>query len=529
MIPPAASTRASACIASSADKDGKDSDAVAVGDSGLYPIYSRERGRIGSPVLVTALPLLAGTQRLGFDMASIRRSWISFEEIATYPSRAQTIQLDEQLVSPESTAVGIEHAHRRGLHMRGMLMAGALQRIPWLAPRSRRGLVIATVAGIFALVATSCKKPPAPTGSALRPIPPVGVTMVVQRDVPIYEEAVGTTVGFVNANILPKVSGYLLKQDYKDGARVHAGQLLFEIDDRPYQAALNQALGNLAQVQARLKQNQTTLERYTKLYKQAVIPAQTFDDMTQTTSASAGEVKADEAAVQNAKLNLEWCRVYSPIEGVAGIAQAQVGDLVGTSALLTTVSRIDPIKVSFPISEKLYLHFAGQLNALGEPNAKPSPRIELILDNGSAYSYPGRLYAVNRQVDVQTGTIMMQALFPNPENVLRPGMYAKVRAQTDVQHNALIVPQTAVSSIQGQYEVAVVNADNKVTLRPVIPGIKTGSLWAIDDGLKLGERVVADGAQKVQEGMEVKPVLATEQTPLMSGTPGAAPNPAVQE
>ena len=222
-------------------------------------------------------------------------------------------------------------------------------------------------------------------------------------------------------------------------------------------------------------------------------------------------------------------KVYSPIDGVAGIAQAQVGDLVGTSTLLTTVSQVDPIKVSFPVSEKLYLHFASQLNAIGNPQAKPSPRIDLILGDGSVYRYPGRLSAVNRQVDVQTGTITMQALFPNPENVLRPGMYAKVRAQTDVQHNALLVPQTAVSSIQGQYEVAVVGTDNRVTLRPVTPGMKTGSLWVIDEGLKPGERVVADGVMKVREGMEVKPVLATGQTPLMSGTPAAGPNPVRQE
>jgi membrane fusion protein (multidrug efflux system) len=351
----------------------------------------------------------------------------------------------------------------------------------------------------------------------------------VQKDVPIYEESVGTTVGFVNADILPKVSGYLLKQDYQDGSRVHAGQLLFEIDDRPYQAALNQALGNLSQARAQLKQNQQDLARYTKLYKDDFVTAQKFDNATQTTRASAGRVQAYEAAVESAKLNLQWTKVYSPIDGVAGIAQAQVGDLVGTSTLLTTVSQVDPIKVSFPVSEKLYLRFAGQLNAIGNPQAKPSPRIELILGDGSVYRYPGRLYAVNRQVDVQTGTIMMQATFPNPENILRPGMYAKVRAQTDVQHNALLVPQTAVSSIQGQYEVAVVGTDNKVTLRPVTPGIRTGSLWVIDVGLKPGERVVADGVMKVREGMEVKPVLTTEQALLISGTPAAGPNPVRQE
>jgi RND family efflux transporter MFP subunit len=422
--------------------------------------------------------------------------------------------------------MGFSRLSTYGLNWERIIMSHQVNIRRFAAPPAFR-MAIAGVVAVVALAALSCKRAAAP--GALPPIPTVTVATVVQKDVPIYEESVGTTVGFVNANILPKVSGYLLKQDYQDGSRVRAGQLLFEIDPRQYQAALDQALGNLAQARAQLTQNQLNLNRYTKLFKAAVIPQQTFDNATQTTRASAAQVQADEAAVESAKLNLQWTKVYSPINGVAGIAQAQVGDLVGTSTLLTTVSQVDPIKVSFPVSEKLYLHFATQLNASGDANAKPPPPIELILDNGSVYSHPGRLYAVNRQVDVQTGTIMMQALFPNPENILRPGMYAKVRAQTEVQHNAVLVPQTAVSSIQGQYEVAVVGADNKVTLRPVTSGIKTGSLWVIDDGLKPGERVVADGAQKVQEGMEVKPVVATEQTPPMSGTPAAGPNPVRQE
>jgi len=407
--------------------------------------------------------------------------------------------------------------------MHGRTMTGG-RGVPWPVSRLSFCIVIATLAAMLALSA-SCKKQAAPAGSnASPPIPTIMVATVVQKDVPTYEEAVGTTVGFVNADILPKVSGYLLKQDYQDGSRVHTGQLLFEIDDRPYQAALNQALGNLSQARAQLKQNQQDLARYTKLIKQAVIPAQKFDNMSQTTQASAGQVQADEAAVQNARLNLQWCKVYSPIDGVAGIAQAQVGDLVGTSTLLTTVSQVDPIKVSFPISEKLYLHFAGQLNASGQTNAKSStPNFQLILDNGSVYSYPGRLYAVNRQVDVQTGTIMMQARFSNPEDILRPGMYAKVRAQTGIQRNALLVPQSAVFSIQGQYEVALIGADNRVTLRQVTPGNKYGSLWVIDSGLKQGERVVAEGVQKVQEGMKVKPVLAAQPVPSSSGGAGTSP------
>jgi RND family efflux transporter MFP subunit len=400
----------------------------------------------------------------------------------------------------------------------------------WPAPRSPFSLAMTTAAVLLSLVVMGCKNLFSPPTNAPPPIPSVTVAKVLQQDVPIYDESVGTTVGFVNAQIIPKVSGYLLRQDYKDGSRVRSGQLLFEIDQSQYKATLDEMLGKLSQAQAQLRQKQLTFARDKQLFEESVIAKQTFDDITQTTRANEALVEAATAAVENAKLNLQWTKVYSPIDGVAGIAQAQVGDLVGTSTLLTTVSQVDPIKVSFPVSEKLYLHFAGQINASGGANAKSSPPIiHLILDNGSVYSYPGHLYAVNRQVDVQTGTMMMQAIFPNPENVLRPGMYAKVRAQTEVQHNAVLVPQTAVSSIQGQYEVAVVGADNKVTLRPVTSGMKTGSLWVIDDGLKPGERVIADGAQKVQEGMEVKPVVAAEQAPPLSGIPAAGANPVRQE
>jgi membrane fusion protein, multidrug efflux system len=400
----------------------------------------------------------------------------------------------------------------------------------WLVRRALFCITIVSAALQFSLAVTSCKSPAGPRSpTSAPPIPTVTVATVLQKDVPVFEESVGTTVGFVNADILPKVSGYLLKQDYQDGSRVRAGQLLFEIDPRQYQAALDQALGNLDKAQAQHKQNQLNLARFTKLYKASVIPKEEFDNITQTTLASAAEVQADAGAVESEKLNLQWTKVYSPINGVAGIARAQVGDLVGTSTLLTTVSQLDPMKVSFPVSEKLYLHFAGQLNAIGGANVTSSPSIQLILDDGSVYSHPGQLYALNRQVDVQTGTIMLQAVFPNPQNILRPGMYAKVRAQTEVQHNALLVPQTAVSSIQGQYEVAVVSADNKVTLRPVTPGLKMGSLWVIDDGLKPGERVVADGAMKVREGMEVNPVLTKEEMQRLSETPQAGPSPVRQE
>jgi len=365
---------------------------------------------------------------------------------------------------------------------------------------------------MIAVVAVGCKSAPPATSSAA--IPQVLVAKAVQKDVPIYTESVGTTEGFVNAKILPKISGYLLKQDYKDGSHVHANQLLFEIDDRPYKAALDQALGNLAQVQAQLKQNQQDLARFTALYKAQVISKQQFQNQTQTTRATAGQVQSARAAVETAKLNENWTKVYSPIDGIAAIADAQVGDLVGNTTLLTTVSQLNPIKVSFPISEKEYLHFAGRINSRENSTPKDTDvPFELILDNGKTYPHRGQFYAAGRQVDVQTGTIQIQAIFPNTEDILRPGMYAKVRANTGVRNDAVLVPQSAVFQIQGQYEIATVGDDNKVTLRSVKAGKKVGDLWLIESGATAGETVVTEGVQKLKDGMEVKPTFATEPSP----------------
>jgi membrane fusion protein (multidrug efflux system) len=394
--------------------------------------------------------------------------------------------------------------------------------------------ILRMVAAAIALGAVGCKNPPRPSSSAA--IPQVLVARVNQKDVPIFTESVGTTEGFVNAKILPKISGYLLKQDYRDGSHVNANQLLFEIDDRPYRASLGQALGNLAQVQAQLKQNQQDLAKYTALYKAQVISKQQFQTSTQTTRATAAQVQAAQAAVESAKLNLGWTKVYSPIDGVSAIAQAQVGDLVSNTTLLTTVSQLNPIKVSFPISEKDYLRFADRINARENGTPKDSGvRFELILDNGRVYSQPGRFYAANRQVDAQTGTIQIQATFPNAEDLLRPGMYAKIRAQTGVRHDALLVPQSAIFEIQGQYEIAIVGDDNRVALRSVTPGKKVGALSLVDAGVKAGELVVVEGVQKMKDGLEVKPVLAPEPSPtaLPETTPAGAAsigaNPAQEE
>jgi len=352
------------------------------------------------------------------------------------------------------------------------------------------------------LVAFGCTHgaPPAP------PPPEVLVTTVLQKDVPIQAEAVGTTVGFVNAQVMPRVQGYLLKQDYQDGAHVKEGQLLFEIDDRPYKAALNQALGDLARDQATLRKNQLDVARYTPLVPKGAVSKQELDNSAEATHASEAQVQADQAAVDNTRLNLDWTRIYSPIDGIAGIAPVQVGNLVTPSTLLTTVSQVDPMKVTFPITERQYLRFADRIKEHQEKGRAPDePEFQLILADGSTYPRPGRLYVADRQVDQQAGTILVQALFPNPDAFLRPGLYAKVRAPTETARGALLVPAQAVQETQGAYQVAVVGPDDKVALRTVKAGEQVDGLWVITDGLKPGERVVTEGLQKVKDGIVVRP------------------------
>ncbi|HTW90026.1 MAG TPA: efflux RND transporter periplasmic adaptor subunit [Candidatus Binataceae bacterium] len=382
-------------------------------------------------------------------------------------------------------------------------------------------------AGIFmaamAIIVSDCRNA-APT--AAPSLPEVTVTDVVQRDVTLHGEWVGTTEGFINADIYPKISGFLIKQDYRDGDAVQAGQLLFQIDPREYQAALDQALGNLAQAQAQLKQNQQILARYTILYKQEVISQQDFDNQTQTTRATAAQVQANQGLVEAARLNLEWTRITSPVSGVAGIAKTQVGDLVSPTSLLTTVSQLNPIKVEFPISEQTYLHFASKINQNETDLSKDGPPLEMILSNGSIYKYTGRVYDVNRQVNIQTGTIEVQATFPNPDNLLRPGLYAKIRGPIGALRNALMVPQAAVLETQGQYQIGVVGSDNKVQMRNVALGQQVGSLQVIKKGIAPGERVITEGLQKVHDGMEVKPRLlpVTAAPASTRGSAGVAPS-----
>jgi len=389
--------------------------------------------------------------------------------------------------------------------------------------RARWELLVLAV--ILTIAGTSCRKTQANVAS---PNPEVMVARVVQRDVPLYYEWVGTTEGFVNAEIHPKITGYLLRQEYKDGQHVHQGQPLFQIDDREYKAALDRALGDLAQKQAEHKKNTQDLARYKPLFDAQVISRQEFDHINQTTHASEAEVQAAQAAVETAKLNLDWTRITSPIDGVAGIAKAQVGDLVSPPTVLTAVSQLDPIKVVFPISEREYLHFAEKIKGREDGTRTGGPYLEMILADGSKYKFPGQFYVANRQVNVQTGTIKLQALFPNPDYVLRPGLYAKLRSAVETQPNALLVPQSAVIEIQGQYQVAVVDKENRVTMKPVTIGKQSGDLRIISQGLSPGEQVVVEGVQKVSDGMMVTP-RSQETAPLgvvpAASAPSAAASP----
>jgi membrane fusion protein, multidrug efflux system len=345
--------------------------------------------------------------------------------------------------------------------------------------------------------------------------PDVEVMEVMQKDVPIWKEWIGTLDGLWNAQIRPQVTGYLLRQTYKDGAFVKKDQLLFEIDPRTFQAAVDQykgqlanAEGLLASAQANQVKTQNDVNRYAPLAKEQAIPQQDLDTAIQVNLGAKAQVDAAKAQIEAAKgqlasaqLNLGFTRVLSLIDGVAGIAQGQLGDLVTPSTLLTTVSTVDPIKIYFPVSEREYLDYVKE-----HPDEdKRHLRLQLILANGLVYPHEGQTTLVDRQVDVKTGTLRVQGLFPNPGNVLRPGQYARVRTIIATRRGALLVPQKAVSELQGNYQVAVVGSDNKVQIRPIKVGEQVGTEWIIEQGLKPGERVVAEGVQKVRGGLTVNP------------------------
>ena len=389
--------------------------------------------------------------------------------------------------------------------------------------------------------------------------PTVEVVQVEQRDVPIYTEWIGTLDGFVNADIKAQVSGYLQKQDYAEGAFVKKGQLLFEIDPRPFQAALDQAEGQLAQATGQVAQakaqltqteaqlavaeanqvrTQLDVDRYTPLAKQQAITQQDLDNATQNNLAAKAQVQAAKAQIETARaqiqaanaavqgarasvatmqLNLEFTKLVSPIDGVAGIAQQQVGALVNpTSGPVTTVSTIDPIKVYFTVSEQEYLNFHRRYSTPATLDAERKQlRLELILSDGSVYPQNGNFYFADRQVNQSTGAIRIAGIYPNPTGLLRPGQYGRVRTSIRTKQGALLIPQRAVTELQGYYQVAVVDSAGKVSIRSVKPSDRVGTQWIVDEGLKPGEQVVAEGVQKVRPGMQVnaKPYSAPAAAP----------------
>jgi RND family efflux transporter MFP subunit len=364
----------------------------------------------------------------------------------------------------------------------------------------------ALVSAVLLLHALGCSN--GNVRAAAPPPPPVvEVAPVIQKDVPVQGEWVGTLEGYVNAQIQPQVSGYLIRQDYHEGALVRKGQLLFEIDPRPFQAVLDQAKGQLAQAEAQMANAELNVNRDIPEAEAHAIPQSQLDTDTQSLRGAKAAVEAGQAAVEQADLNLGYTRVVSLIDGIAGINTVQVGNLVGPSTVLTAVSQVSPIKVYFPISEQEYLRMAdgggpGSVDFLTHASRIP---LQLTLADGSAYPHPGTIIFADRQVNTQTGTIQIVGEFPNSRNLLRPGQYARIQTPTGNITGALLVPQAAVNQQQGTYQVTVVGADNRAQLRTVQVGPTVGTLWVITSGLKAGERVIAVGADKAKEGGLVNP------------------------
>jgi membrane fusion protein, multidrug efflux system len=333
------------------------------------------------------------------------------------------------------------------------------------------------------------------------------VADVIQQDVPVVREWIGSLDGSVNADVRTRVSGYLISQNYKEGTLVHQGDLLFQIDPSVYEAAVEQAKANLAQAEANQLQTEQTEQREQRLFEQKAESAQNRDNAVQSNTAAKANVKAQEAALRSAQLNLEFTKITAPVTGIAGIANPGIGDLVGPSDSnpLVTMSTVDPIRAYLNISEQDYLKFARRVEQARAAGEAPPP-VEIVLADGTPYQQQGKFSAVDRDVDQQTGTIRLEALFPNPNNILRPGGFVRVRVTVRNIKGALLVPQRAVNELQTSYELAVVGLGNKAEIRSVKVGDQFGSLWVIEDGIKPGDRIIVEGAQKVRDGELVKPM-----------------------
>jgi RND family efflux transporter MFP subunit len=357
---------------------------------------------------------------------------------------------------------------------------------------------------LLLLVAAACGRGNA-HAAAPALVPEVRVASVIQQDVPVYSDWVATLDGYVNAEIRPQVSGYITKQDYKEGSFVRRGQVLFEIDSRPFQAALDRAKGDLAQAQAQLGKSALDVKRDAPLAEARAIAQSQLDNEIQAKLGAQAAVETDEAVIEQAQLNMEWTKVTSLVDGIAGIAQVQIGNLVGPNSVLTSVSQVDPIKAYFPISEQAYVLAQKQSNAFSTKHTVSffGSSLDLILTDGSIYPRKGKILLADRQVDPSTGTIRIVAAFSNPGNILRPGQYGRVHVETNLKEGALLIPQSAVTQSQGSYQVAVVGGDHKISMRAVKPDETVGTMWVISEGLKPGEQVVTEGLQRVKEGILV--------------------------
>jgi RND family efflux transporter MFP subunit len=394
------------------------------------------------------------------------------------------------------------------------------------SPSKGKFLLGGAIGLVAVAIAVGVMRPKPASGIGAGSPPEVAVAQVEQKDVPIYGEWIGTLDGFVNADVRGQVTGYLLRQVYQEGALVKKGQLLFEIDPRPFQAALDQAEGQSAQATAQLanaeavqRRTQLDVDRYIPLAREQAASQQDLDNAVQNNLAAKAnaataqaQIKTAEAAVETAKINLDFTRLVAPIDGIAGQAQLQVGALINpSSGPVTSVSTVDPIKVYFTVSEAEYLEFNRRFPTESSRQAefKRMP-LDLILADGTTYAHQGIVSFADREVNQSTGAIRIAGLFANPGNILRPGGYAKVRAASKIQKDALLIPQRAVAEVQGGYQVAVVDDENKVSIRAVKVSDRVGTQWIVEEGLKRGERVVVEGGMKVGPGMQVnaKPFVA---------------------
>jgi len=367
--------------------------------------------------------------------------------------------------------------------------------LKWSLPAT--GLVIA------GFLVAGCSGTKAATPAA--PPPTVEVTQVVQQDIAIPSEWVATLDGYVNAEIQPRVAGYLIRQDYKEGSVVRKGEVLFEIDPRPFKAALDQAKAQQAQAEAQLGKAKLDVERDTPLAQARAIAQSQLDNEIQAELGAKASVAAAKANVEQAALNLEFTRVTSLVDGVAGIAQVQIGNLVSPGSVLTAVSQMDPIKAYFTVSENEYIDFHRRYpTEASVEEARKNAHLQLVLGDGSLYEHKGAIYFADRQVNPSTGAIRIAGVFPNPGNLLRPGGFGRIRTSVKTKNGALLVPQRAVTEMQGSYQVAVVGDGNKVNIRPVNVGERIGSMWIVD-GVKPGEYVVVEGLTKVKDGAVVNP------------------------